>query len=64
MQVHYVFQRPDDLPQGYTVPVGREKPGGLPRPPWRHRELVDGPLPSSTPTIITVPMASRRFTTI
>ena len=24
MEVRYVFQRPDDLPQGYAVPEGRE----------------------------------------
>ena len=43
MQVHYVFQRPDDLPQGYTVPVGREKPWGTAQAALAARELVDGP---------------------
>ena len=28
IQVDYVFQKLDDLPDGYTVPEGREKPWG------------------------------------
>ena len=28
MKVHYVYQRPDDLPAGYAVPEGRVKPWG------------------------------------
>lgn len=28
VKVEYVFQRPDDLPQGYSVPEGRVKPWG------------------------------------
>ena len=65
MQVHYVFQRPDDLPQGYALPAGREKPWGTAQAALAARgNWSTAPLPSSTPTIITVLMASRRFTTI
>ena len=29
MEVRYVFQELDDLPQGYSVPEGRTKPWGM-----------------------------------
>ena len=43
MEVHYVFQRPDDLPQGYAVPEGRVKPWGTAQAVLAARELIDGP---------------------
>lgn len=43
MQVHYVFQRPDDLPQGYTVPEGRVTPWGTAQAALAARALIDGP---------------------
>ena len=58
MKVHYVYQRPDDLPAGYAVPEGRVGTGRpashrrplcghqfrrLLRPPWISGDL---PLPS------------------
>ena len=43
MEVHYVFQQPDDLPQGYAVPEGRVKPWGTAQAVLAARELIDGP---------------------
>ena len=43
MDVKYVFQRPDDLPAGYTVPEGRVKPWGTAQAVLAAREVVDGP---------------------
>ena len=43
MDVKYVFQRPDDLPEGYTVPEGREKPWGTAQAVLAARDVVDGP---------------------
>ena len=43
MNVRYVFQRRDDLPAGYTVPEGREKPWGTAQAALAAREVVDGP---------------------
>lgn len=43
MEVRYVFQRPDDLPQGYAVPEGRVKPWGTAQAVLAARELIDGP---------------------
>lgn len=43
MKVHYVFQRLDDLPAGYTVPEGRTKPWGTGHAVLAAREVVDGP---------------------
>ena len=55
VQVEYVFQKLDDLPEGFTVPEGREKPWGT-----GHAVLAarDHRLPSSTRTIS---MAARRL---
>ena len=43
MEVKYAFQRSDDLPGGYTVPAGREKPWGTAQAVLAVRDLVDGP---------------------
>ena len=41
--VDYVFQEPDVLPAGYTVPAGREKPWGTGHAVACCRGVVDGP---------------------
>ena len=43
MEVKYVFQRADDLPDGYTVPEGRGKPWGSAQAVLAARDGVDGP---------------------
>ena len=43
MQVQYAFQELDDLPAGYTVPVGRAKPWGTAQAVLAARNLVHGP---------------------
>ena len=43
MNVKYAFQRPDDLPEGYTVPEGRVKPWGTAQAVLAARHLIDGP---------------------
>lgn len=43
MEVKYAFQRSDDLPEGYAVPEGREKPWGTAQAVLAVRDLVDGP---------------------
>jgi len=43
MEVKYVYQRRDDLPEGYRVPEGREKPWGTAQAALAAREVVDGP---------------------
>ena len=43
MEVKYVFQRADDLPDGYTVPEGRAKPWGTAQAVLAARDEVDGP---------------------
>ena len=43
MNVEYVFQRSDDLPEGYTVPEGRTKPWGTAQAVLAARDVVDGP---------------------
>ena len=43
MNVEYVFQRPDDLPEGYAVPEGRTKPWGTAQAVLAARNVVDGP---------------------
>ena len=42
MEVKYVFQRADDLPDGYTVPEGRAKPWGTAQAVLAARDVVDG----------------------
>ena len=43
MEVKYVFQRPDDLPEGYSIPEGRTKPWGTAQAVLAARDVVDGP---------------------
>ena len=43
VEVKYAFQRPDDLPEGYSVPEGRTKPWGTAQAVLAAREVVDGP---------------------
>ncbi|MBR7127536.1 MAG: nucleotidyltransferase [Lentisphaeria bacterium] len=43
IQVDYAFQRLDDLPGGFTVPEGREKPWGTGQAIYAAREVVKGP---------------------
>ncbi len=43
MDVKYVFQRRDDLPEGYTVPEGRVKPWGTAQAALAARNVVSGP---------------------
>lgn len=43
MDVKYVFQDRDDLPEGYTCPEGREKPWGTAQATLAARKEVDGP---------------------
>lgn len=43
MDVKYVFQRADDLPEGYTVPEGRTKPWGTAQAVLAARDVIDGP---------------------
>ena len=43
MEVKYVFQRADDLPEGYAVPEGRAKPWGTAQAVLAARNVVDGP---------------------
>jgi len=42
--VRYAFQQLDDLPDGYDLPPGREKPWGTGHAVLAARELIDGPL--------------------
>lgn len=43
LQVEYAFQRLDDIPEGFTVPEGREKPWGTAHAILSCRHLIDGP---------------------
>lgn len=43
MDVKYAFQRLDDLPAGYKLPAGREKPWGTAQAVLAAREQVQGP---------------------
>ena len=43
IDVEYVFQKIDDLPEGYSVPEGREKPWGTGHAVLAARKVVDGP---------------------
>ena len=43
IQVEYVFQEIDDLPEGYQVPEGRVKPWGTGHAVLAARKAVDGP---------------------
>ena len=41
MDVRYVFQKMDDLPEGYSVPEGRVKPWGTAQAVLAARDVVD-----------------------
>ena len=43
MEIKYAYQVSDDLPAGYSVPVGRTKPWGTAHAALAARKLVDGP---------------------
>ena len=43
MEVEYAFQDVADLPEGYTVPEGREKPWGTAHAVLAARDLIHGP---------------------
>ena len=43
MNVQYVFQKLEDIPEGYDVPEGREKPWGTCHAVMSARHLVNGP---------------------
>ena len=43
MNVEYVYQMHDDLPEGYTVPEGRTKPWGTAQAVLAARDVVKGP---------------------
>lgn len=43
MDVRYVYQRKDDLPEGYSVPPERQKPWGTAHAVLSARGIVDGP---------------------
>ena len=43
MDVRYAYQQLDDLPEGYTVPAGREKPWGTSHAILAARSVIDGP---------------------
>ena len=43
MDVQYVFQSPDDVPEWFTVPEGREKPWGTAHAVRACRNVIDGP---------------------
>lgn len=43
MEVRYAFQQLDDLPAGYTVPEGREKPWGTAHAILAARRIINGP---------------------
>jgi len=43
MEIEYAFQELSDLPKGYNIPDGREKPWGTCQAVLSARHLVDGP---------------------
>ena len=43
MDVRYVYQLKEDLPEGYAVPAGRAKPWGTAQAALAARHVVDGP---------------------
>ena len=43
MKVDYAYQSVDDIPEGYTVPEGREKPWGTAHALLAARDLINGP---------------------
>ncbi|MBR2995950.1 MAG: nucleotidyltransferase [Lachnospiraceae bacterium] len=43
LEVHYAFQKLDDLPEGFDVPEGRVKPWGTAHAVYSARGVIDGP---------------------
>lgn len=43
MEVRYAFQDLNDLPEGFTVPAGREKPWGTAHAIYAARDVIDAP---------------------
>ena len=43
IEVEYAFQDVDDIPEGFQVPEGREKPWGTGHAVLSSRKIVDGP---------------------
>lgn len=43
MEVQFVYQRGDDLPEGFSFPQGREKPWGTAHAVLSCRKVLDGP---------------------
>ena len=43
LDVKYAFQKLDDLPEGYKVPEGREKPWGTAHAVYAARDYIDAP---------------------
>lgn len=43
MEVEYAYQKLDDIPDGYDIPEGREKPWGTSHAVLAARDLIDGP---------------------
>ena len=43
MDVRYAYQQLDDLPEGYSVPQGRQKPWGTSHAILAARDVIDGP---------------------
>lgn len=42
-ELRYAFQRLEDLPEGFTLPDGRQKPWGTAHAVWSARDMIDGP---------------------
>lgn len=43
MKVEYAYQKLDDIPEGFSIPEGREKPWGTSHAILACRNLIDGP---------------------
>ena len=43
LDVKYAFQKLDDIPEGYEIPEGREKPWGTAHAVYSAREYIDAP---------------------
>ena len=58
MDVRYAYQQLDDLPEGYAVPAGREKPWGTSHAILAARDVIDGPFAVIKQTTTTAPRPS------
>ncbi|MDO4546417.1 MAG: sugar phosphate nucleotidyltransferase [Bacillota bacterium] len=43
MEIDYAYQKLDDIPEGFRIPEGREKPWGTSHAVLACRDLIDGP---------------------